>query len=149
MDCFVLCFFIYQVCHGITLDPPLQWRHNDHDGVSNHQPYGCLLNCLFRRWSKKTSKLRVTGLRVGNWWRHHDLRPRQNGRQFTDNIFKLIISNGTDCVLILISLKFVFNGPVNNKPALAQIMDWHRTGHKPLSEPNVAQFTDAYDGLNL
>ena len=36
--------------------------YNDHDGVSNHQPHGCLLNRLFRRRSKKTSKLRVTGL---------------------------------------------------------------------------------------
>ena len=44
----------------------LWWRHNDHDGVSNHQPHECLLNCLFRRRSKKTSKLRVTGLCVGN-----------------------------------------------------------------------------------
>ena len=44
----------------------LQWRHNDHDSVSNHQPHGCLLNRLFRRGSKKTSKLRVTGLCVGN-----------------------------------------------------------------------------------
>ena len=34
----------------------LHWRHNDHDGVSNHQPHGCLLNRLFRRRSKKTSK---------------------------------------------------------------------------------------------
>ena len=45
---------------------PLHWRHNDNDGVSNHQPHGCLLNRLFRRRSKKTSKLRVTGLCVGN-----------------------------------------------------------------------------------
>ena len=44
----------------------LHWRHNDHDGVSNHQPHGCLLKLLFRRRSKKTSKLRVTGLCVGN-----------------------------------------------------------------------------------
>ena len=44
---------------------PLRWRHNDHDGVSNHQPHGCLLKRLFRRKSKKTSKLRVTGLCVG------------------------------------------------------------------------------------
>ena len=44
----------------------LHWRHNDHDGVSNHQPHGCLLNRLFRRRSKKTSKPRVTGLCVGN-----------------------------------------------------------------------------------
>ena len=45
---------------------PLQWRHNDHDGVSNHQSHGCLLKRLFRRRSKKTSKLRVIGLCVGN-----------------------------------------------------------------------------------
>ena len=44
----------------------LHWRHNDHDGVSNHQPHDCLLNRLFRRRSKKTSKFRVTGLCVGN-----------------------------------------------------------------------------------
>ena len=44
----------------------LQWRHNGRDGVSNHQPHDCLLNRLFRRWSKKTSKLRVTGLSAGN-----------------------------------------------------------------------------------
>ena len=46
--------------------PPLRWRHNDQDGVSNHQPHGCLLNRLFRRRSNKTSKLRNTGLCVGN-----------------------------------------------------------------------------------
>ena len=71
----------------------LRWRHNDHAGVSNHQPHDCLLNRLFRRKSKKTSKLRVTGLCAGNspgtgefpaqmasyaenvsiWWRHHVL----------------------------------------------------------------------------
>ena len=44
----------------------LQWRHNDHGGVSNHQPHGCLLNRLFRHRSKKTSKLPVTGLCAGN-----------------------------------------------------------------------------------
>ena len=66
---------------------PLQWRHKGCDSVSNHQP----LNRLFRRRSKETSKLRVTGLCAGNspvtgefsaqmascaengsiWWRHH------------------------------------------------------------------------------
>ena len=44
----------------------LLWRHNGRDSVSNHQPHGCLLNRLFRRISKKTSKLRVTGLCAGN-----------------------------------------------------------------------------------
>ena len=44
----------------------LHWRHNEHDGVWNHQPYDCLLNCLFRGRTKKTSKLRVTGFCVVN-----------------------------------------------------------------------------------
>ena len=44
----------------------LQWRHNGCDSVSNHQPHDCLFNCLIRRRSKKTSKLRVTGLCAGN-----------------------------------------------------------------------------------
>ena len=45
---------------------PLQWRHNGLDGVSNHQPHHCLLSRLFGRRSKKSSKLRVTGLCAGN-----------------------------------------------------------------------------------
>ena len=45
---------------------PLQWRHNGFDGLPNHQPHDCLLNHLFRRRSKKTPKLRVTGLCAGN-----------------------------------------------------------------------------------
>ena len=44
----------------------LLWRHNGHDGVSNHQPQDCLLNRSFRRRLKKASKLCVTGLCVGN-----------------------------------------------------------------------------------
>ena len=40
----------------------LLWRHNVHDSVSNHQFHDCLLNLLFGRRSKKTSKLRVSGL---------------------------------------------------------------------------------------
>ena len=58
--------FILTMQSVSTETSPLRWRHNDHDGVSNHQPHGCLLSRLFRRWSKKTSKLRVTGLCVGN-----------------------------------------------------------------------------------
>ena len=75
----------------VKFEYALQWRHNGCDSVSNHQPHHCLLNRLFRRRSKKTSKLHVTGLCAGNspgtgefpaqmasnaenvsiWWRHH------------------------------------------------------------------------------
>ena len=80
----------------------LEWRHNGHNGVSNHQPHQCLLNRLLRRRSKKTSKLRVTDLCAGNspvtgevparmasnaenvsiWWRHHD-RPSRSSSVHT------------------------------------------------------------------
>ena len=69
----------------------LQWCHNGHSGISNHQPHHCLRNRLFGHRSKKISKLRVTGLCAGNspmtgefpaqmaskaenvsiWWLHH------------------------------------------------------------------------------
>ena len=46
--------------------PTLLLHRNERDGVSNHQPRDYLLNRLFRRRSKKTSKLRVTGLCAEN-----------------------------------------------------------------------------------
>ena len=56
--------FLYR--HSISHSIPLQRRHNERDCVSNHQPYNCFLNRLFRRISKKTSRLQVTGLFKGN-----------------------------------------------------------------------------------
>ena len=86
-----LCYgdFLWRIAAGEM--HALQWRHNWRDSISNHQPHDCLLNPLFRRRLKKTSKLRVTGLFAGNspvtgefptqmasnaenvsiWWRHH------------------------------------------------------------------------------
>ena len=52
--------------YSFIIKSSLQWRHNGHDSVSNHQPHDCLLSRSFRRISKKTSKLRVTGLCTGN-----------------------------------------------------------------------------------
>ena len=69
----------------------LRWRHNGCNGFSNHLLHDGILNRLFMRRSKKTPKLRVTGLCEGNspvtgefpsqrasnaenisiWWRHH------------------------------------------------------------------------------
>ena len=45
---------------------------------------------------------------------------------------------------ILILLKSVPKGPINSIPALVRIMDWHQPGNKPLAEPLLAYFTDAY-----
>ena len=63
------------------------------------------------------------------------LRPIQNGRHFADDIFKCIFLNENAWISLKISLKFVPKGPINNNPALVQIMAWRRSGDKPLSEP--------------
>ena len=91
-SCLVVTGFGFQ-CVSSNVCIALQWRHNGRDSLSNHQPHDCLLNSLFKRRSKKTSKLRVTGLCAGNspvtgefpaqmasnaenvsiWWRHHGI----------------------------------------------------------------------------
>ena len=93
----------------------LRWRHNERDSVSNHQPHDCLLNRLFRRRSKKTSKLRVTGLCVGNsagtgefpaqmaihaenvsiWWRHHGNVLHYIRRSQNEFLWYLIFAGGS------------------------------------------------------
>ena len=65
----------------------------------------------------------------------HIPRPRQNGRRFADDNFKRIFLNENVRISIEISLKFLPKGPINNIPALVQIMAWRRSGDKPLSEP--------------
>ena len=67
------------------------------------------------------------------------LRPRQNGRYFPDNIFEYIFLKENVWIPIKISLKFVPKSPINNVPALVQIMTWRRPGDKPLSEPMLVR----------
>ena len=62
------------------------------------------------------------------------LRPRQNGRHFTDDSFKCIFLNENFQISNKISLKFVLKGPINNIPSLVQIMAWRQPGGKPLSK---------------
>ena len=66
---------------------------------------------------------------------HNSLRSRQNGPHFANDIFKCIFLNKNVWIPIKISLKIVPKGPINNIPALVQIMAWHRPGNRPLSEP--------------
>ena len=90
----------------------LQWRHNGRDGVLNHQSHDCLLNHLYRRRSKKTQKLRVTGLCAGNspvtgefpaqmasnaenvsiWWRHYEMQFLQWKLGYFDSSFNKVCS---------------------------------------------------------
>ena len=96
---FSVAFYFIYCCNFVHIwlhiwhftNVPLQWRHDERDGASNRRRLRCLLKRLFRRRSKKTSKLRVTGLcegislvtgefpaqracnaeNVSIWWRHH------------------------------------------------------------------------------
>ena len=72
------------------------------------------------------------------------LRPRQNGRHFADDTFNRIFVNENIGIFIKFSLKFVPKGPINNIPTLVQIMAWRPPGNKPLSEPMMTKFNDAY-----
>ena len=100
--------------------PPLQWRHNEFNDISNHQRLDCLLNRLFRCRSKKTSKLHIPGLcegippvtggipsqrasnmeNVSIWWHHNvifqgipsnTLRPEHNGLHFPDILKNILL----------------------------------------------------------
>ena len=68
--------------------------------------------------------------------------PGQNGQHFEDNIFKHILLN--ENFFIKMSLKFVSKSAINNYPALVYTMACHWIGDKPLSEPMLTWFTDAY-----
>ena len=86
-----VCFLCAILTRIVCTHTSLQWCQNEHNGVSNDQPRDCLLNRLFRRRSKETSKLSVSGLCARNspvtgefpterasytknvsiWWRHN------------------------------------------------------------------------------
>ena len=72
------------------------------------------------------------------------LRPRQNGHHIADDIFKCIFWNENDRIPIQISPKFIPMSPIDNKPALVQVMAWRQTGDKPLPESMLTHFTGTY-----
>ena len=74
-------------CTAITL----QWRHNEHDGFSNHQPHDFLLNRLFKAQIKESIKAPrhwpLCGEFTGEQW-----IPRTNG-QLRGKCFHLMTSS--------------------------------------------------------
>ena len=122
----------------------LQWRHNGRHSVSNHQPHDCFLNRLFRRRSKKTSKLCVTGLCAGNspgpvnsphkWPVTRKMFPFDDVIMwyFADGIFKCIFRLK---LLIFywkhISVKSVIWNLIDNLSAMVQIL-FSLTSDSPL-----------------
>ena len=69
--------------------------------------------------------------------------PGQNGRHFGRRHFQMHFFNANERTPIRCSLKFVPRSPIENEPALGQVMVWRRTGDKPLPEPMLTQITDS------
>ena len=87
--------------------------------ISPHR--GSILQCLEALFAVAVNKQLKT--QVGWWY-----------QTFADTLFDI----QTDCIawiFIKISVNFVPKCPINNSPALVQIMGWRRPGDKPLSEP--------------
>ena len=72
------------------------------------------------------------------------MRPRQNGRHFPDDMFKCIFLYENVLISIKISLKFVPKGPINNIPALVQMMACRLARRQAIIWSNDDYFTDAY-----
>ena len=108
----------------------IQWRHNERDGVSNHQPCYCLLNRLFRRRSKKTSNLRVTGLCAGNSSVTVEFPTQRpvTRKQFPFDDVIMSWEKIFPCCFKFHRRLF----PSVSQVTLAQVMAWHRTKGKPL-----------------
>ena len=105
----------------------------------SQKPYFNSLSCC--PWSY-TIAITATHMPMQNTCMYliNTLRPRQNGRHFPDNIFKFIFLFENFRISNKISLKFVPKGPINNIPALVQIMAWRRPGDKPLFEPIMVRW---------
>ena len=78
-------------------------------------------------------------LSIGNYGRDSLSQLTHWGREkmvaISRRQFKWIFLNENIWISIEVALKFVPKGPINNIPALVQIMAWRRPGDKPLSVP--------------
>ena len=120
------------------------------DDVSNHQPHHCLLNRLFRRKSKKISKLRVTGLCEGNslvtgefpaqrasnaenisiWWHHQGMTRHPDSPAYQLFFFpSSLISKETSKLHITDPLWWESNSdwwiPFTNGPVMQKVFPLH------------------------
>ena len=82
----------------------------------------------------RVSSLVYNGCSI-SWTRTWRTQLSLRGRETMTDIFKHNFFNENVWILIAISLQFVLKGPVNNIPALVQIVAWCPPGDKPLSEP--------------
>ena len=98
-----------------------------------------MVNMIYTKPQQNHNKVWTMCITLGMYCRVNTLRPRQNYRHFTDDIFKYIFLTEYVWSSLKISLKFVPKVSINNIPALVQIMVWHWPGDQPLSEPMMVK----------
>ena len=96
-----------------------------------------IFKCIF--WNEKSCVFTFHAVLFPRLGSINTLRSRQNGRRFPDDIFKCTFLKENVWISIKISLKFVPKGPIDNIPALVQMMAWRRPGDRPLSETMMAR----------
>ena len=132
----VLGLGIKQNYHHLTVSGFILQAHDHHLSLTINGPSVTVIEHMRVAYPRKTH---INVLRQG-----------QNGRHFPDDIYKCIFLNENAWISLRISLMFVPKCPINYIPALVQIMDWHRLGNKPLSEPmTVRLLTHICVGLNV
>ena len=115
----------------------LQWRHNESDGVANHQPHNCFLNRLFRHTSRKTSKLRVHGICEANspvtgefsarnasntengsiWWRHHKVISGQRSTLASRHLWRVQVD--------MLIVKYIWIDVENHYHLCFKLVTWN------------------------
>ena len=122
---------------------PLQWRHNECDGVSNHQPHDCLFTQAFiqvqinentkapRHWLL-CGEFTSNAENVSIWWRHHAWRTIPSNMS---SWIKLFVSQ--HCFHYEIDYASV-NCQIYNELSLVWVMAWLRTSEYPRSHNNFA-----------
>ena len=93
------------------------------------------------------------GDQITSWWwsfcgftcGYHDLfEAKTKWLRFCRRYLQKDFLKDNSCISIKIALKSVRKGSVDGKRSLVQVMAWCRIGNKPLPEPMVTQFIEAY-----
>ena len=126
--------------NSVTLGSPEDLFHKSHDAPVPYPTMHHFVTEMCICVHISVTKWYIVGYLSNTLWNLHygsinSLRLRRNGCYNADDIFKCIFLKETVWNPTKISLKFVPKGPINNIPALVQIMAWRRPGDKPLPEP--------------
>ena len=145
----VLMIFVLLALHALAGSPTWLCPNNTDTDVSKLKPYfdkgrlaltvmkDIYIFCLQTNVFTSFDNLLVS---VNNGILAHFNTSRliQNGRNFVGDNFQIIFVNRNCCFFIQMSLRYVSLGPLNNNKALLEILVWHQTANKPLSEPTMA-----------